>query len=292
MSVLEKGVETPGIAFPSSVEEALAILDAHPGDAQIIGGGTWLMRAGVRGEKLPAILVSLERIEGIDAIVRRENRWSVGPMVTHEALARHFGTAGALEALGQAAGNSANPGIRRLATLGGNVATAGFAAADLVPALIALDASVRIAEKDGTISIPVENYLGGRTSRSGLHIVIGLEIADTGSLSAHARLTMRRAGEYPVAVVSVAAKISERRRIEALRIAVGSVEQNARRWRGLENALVGQMPDLAEIEAATRANLADLAPREGTDAPAWYRLEVLPHLVRTAFADIAGRNEG
>ena len=281
----------PAIAFPTSIDDALSLLSAYPDDACVLAGGTWLMRAGGRGETLPIMLVSLARIDGFDTIVRRGEGWTIGPMVTHDALARHFASTGAFRALGQAAGNSANPGVRRLATLGGNIATTGFAAADLAPALLALDASVTIATPDAMTSIPVGDFLGEQTSRKP-RIVTGIEVEDHGCLSAHARLTMRRAGEYPVAAASVAAKISVNRTIEIVRIAVGSVEQTARRWRELEDELTGRPFDLAEIEAIATAGLPAFTPRDGVDAPSWYRLEVLPYLVRMAFAEIdnqAGR---
>lgn len=277
---------TPAIVFPSSVDDALMLLEAYPGEASILAGGTWLMRAGGRGEALPGLLVSLSRIEGFGGIAQRADGWTIGPMVTHEALARRFASEGALRALGQAAGNSANPGVRRIATLGGNIATGDFAAADLVPALVALDASITVATRDGTASIPVCDFLDERMSRPAPGIVTGIDVEDDGWLGAHARLTMRRAGEYPVAIASVAARLSGDRKIEAVRIAVGSVERTARRWWELENELVGRTLDLADIEAAAAAGFAAFAPRDGVDAPSWYRLDVLPHLVGMAFADI------
>lgn len=276
----------PAILFPRSVEEALLLLEENPGDGRIIAGGTWLMRAGIRGERLPAKLVSLERIENSAAVARRDNGWRLGPMVTHDAVARRLEPTAALTALVQAASRSANPGVRRLATVGGNLATTDFAAADIVPALIALDASVMVVDKRGTRTLRVEDFVRERSALSSNYVIGGVDIEDDGGLSAHARLTMRRAGEYPVAIVSVAAKFSGDRLIEQLRIAIGSVERTPRRWRDLERQLVGAALDLTAIEAAAAANLAALTPRSGADAPPWYRLEVLPHLVRTAFADI------
>lgn len=282
----------PEVLFPTSVKEALAILDQYPGDAKIVGGATWLMRAGFRGDKLPAILVSLSRIKDIDAVVEREKGWTIGPMVTHECLAGQFGSGRALRALGQAAGMSANPGVRRLATLGGNLATEEFAAADLVPALIVLDASVTVAHLNGKESLAVEEFLGSRALMPDPSIVTGVEIKADRSFSAHVRQTMRAAGEYPAAIVSIAAKLSGNHKIETVRIAVGSVEPKARRWRSLESELAGRVFDLAGIEGAAKAKLADFSPREGVDVPSWYRLEILPHLVRGAFTEIEKQVRG
>lgn len=284
MSVSAASEPNAGIAFPRTVGEAADLLDAYP-DAQLMGGGTWLMRAPVRGEALPGMLVSLDRIEGARAITRHDGGWTIGPMVTHAAIAAQFGGSIALAALAGAAGKSANPGVRRLATIGGNLATAEFPAADLVPALLALDASVTLARGDGSAALPIADFLARRPLARG-SIVAGIEIPDSGKVSAHARLTMRRAGDYPVAIVSVAAGVTADRTLHDVRIAVGSVEATARRWRELETVLENGRLDPAASEAAARQQSDAFAPRDGVDVPGWYRTQVLPHLVRTALTDI------
>ncbi len=96
--------------------------------------------------------------------------------------------------------------------------------------------------------------------------------------SAHIRLPLRKAGDYPVAIVSVA-----RAADGGTRIAVGSVEPVARRWTALEAALAGQAftPEVAQA-LAEKTN--DFIGRDGVEAEGWYRREVLPALVRRAFA--------
>jgi len=292
MSVpLEPGLKS-AVLFPRSVGEALSILEANPGETRVLAGATWLMRAASRGEPLPAVMVSLRQVAGADTIVRVDNGWRIGPMVTHDHLAEYCSKAASLGALGRAAGDSANPAVRRLATIGGNLAAADFAAADLVPALLALDARIEVADGHGTEHVPLEDFLVQRTSRTAPFVIAGIEISESPNVSAHARLTMRKAGDYPVATLSVSAELSDPCRIGDLRVAVGSVETTARRWRELEEALVGQPLDLSEIEAAAKAHLQSLTPRGDSDAPAWYRLEVVPSLVRAAFHDIAEQRKG
>ena len=61
--------------------------------------------------------------------------------------------------------------------------------------------------------------------------------------TAHARLPLRKAGDYPAAIVSLAVGLDAAGRIETAGIAVGSVEPTARRWKRLEAALLGQPLD-------------------------------------------------
>ncbi len=69
-----------------------------------------------------------------------EDRVSFGASVTHAALAKAIAGLPGLEGLAAAATGAANPAIRRVATVGGNLCALDFAAADLVPTLLALDA--------------------------------------------------------------------------------------------------------------------------------------------------------
>jgi len=71
MSVSVASEPAPEIRFPKPIAEAVALLDAHPGSAWILAGGTWRMRAPLRGERLPAMLVSLEKTDKVGAIQRR-----------------------------------------------------------------------------------------------------------------------------------------------------------------------------------------------------------------------------
>ena len=61
--------------------------------------------------------------------------------------------------LAQAAAQAANPAIRRVATLGGNLCSVVFAASDLAPALVAAGAEVEIQNARGAARRPVEAFL-------------------------------------------------------------------------------------------------------------------------------------
>lgn len=286
MSVLEASEKEPEIVFPRSFAEAAETLAKLGSDARLIAGGTWLMRSGTRGEPMPRVLVSLGKVEGADAISRTHSGWSIGPMATHQQIEAHFTASGKLPALAVAAGRSANPGVRRLATVGGNLASRDFAPADLLTALIALDATVGIVDEGSVSNQSLVEFAAARSKASSPRVIAAIDVPEDGFLNAHARQTLRQAGEYPVAIVSVAAHMTTDRVIGDVRIAVGAVEPVPRRWHDLENELKGQRISLEEIGNVARRHLADFDAREGADAPSWYRLDVLPHLLRRAFSDI------
>lgn len=259
----------------ATVAEAVA---ARGAGAAVLAGGTWMMRDPRRGVDLPERIVALSRIAELQEVGVLEDRVSIGASVTHAALAKAIAGLPGLEGLAAAATGAANPAIRRVATLGGNLCALDFAAADLVPALLALDADVELALPDGPRMLALSDFLNERAALLKTALLTRVIIRRDVVASAHARLPLRKAGDYPVAIVSIA-----RATDGGTRIAVGSVEPVARRWTALEAALAGQAFTPEEAQAlAEKTN--DFIGRDGIEAEGWYRREVLPALVRRAFA--------
>lgn len=262
-----------------SFDEALVAI----GDgARVLAGGTWLMRDPLRGVATPPALVSLAAIPAFTDIEISAEWIAFGAGVTHACLAATLQGIGGFEGLAAAAKGAANPAIRRVATLGGNLCTLDFAAADLVPALLALDADVEIATVGGRQIMALETFLKDRATLLPGAILLRVIVSKAVAQSAHARLLLRKAGDYPVAIVSVV-----RGTDGDIRVAVGSVETVARRWLSLEAAFAAQatMPN-RDGAAALAKECNDFSGRDGLDAEGWYRCEVLPALVRRAFQSL------
>ncbi len=224
---------TGSVYVAPSLTAALDALDEGGSAAAPFAGGTWIMRAPIRHELLKSRYVAIGRIPELHAIKIDAEMVEIGAAVTHVALAAALAELSEFDVLTAAAGRSANPAIRTMATIGGNLATTTFAAADCVPALLCLDAEVEIASR------------GDR---------------------------------------SLAVSVDDAGRVQTARAAVGSVEPVARRWERLEAALVGH-PLNAARAAEAAAELADeFTGRDSADVPAWYRVRVLPGLVRRAVA--------
>ena len=239
------------MTHPRSVEEALRDMAADC-EAVPVAGATWVMRAPLRHEELPERFVTLSHVDGFGRLDMAGDAISIGPMATHDRLARELPDTPDLRALRLAAGRAANPGVRRIATIGGNICTVAFAASDLAPALLCHDATVEIADLAGSSQLPMESFLSGRADREGPWLVTGMVVPRTIRLTAHQRLPMRRAGDYPCAIVSVAMEVGDAGVIRDARIAVGAVEPVARRWRSLEQALIGGPLVSARAEEAAR----------------------------------------
>ncbi len=177
---------------PTSLAEA-ARLAARDG-ARILGGGTDLIPNLRHGLGAPRMLVSLERVAGLDRLERTDQSLHIGAGVTLARLARANELDGPYAAIREAASVVAGPAHRTVATLGGNLCLdtrcvyynqsewwrrangyclkhrgevchvapqgkrcrAAFSG-DLAPALMALGASASIAGADGVRRCALES---------------------------------------------------------------------------------------------------------------------------------------
>ena len=265
-----------------SLAAALDALSEYGAAGAPLAGGTWIMRSPIRHEPLRSHYVAIGRIAELTAVRIGSDAIEIGAAVTHAALAAALAGLPEFAGLAAAAGGSANPAIRAMATIGGNLAASEFAAADCVPALLCLDADVEISSRDGRERIGLAHFLAVRSTLAPGRLVTRIIVPRAERKTAHARLPLRRSGDYPVAIVSLSLSVDAANRVQAARIAVGSVEPSARRWPRLEAALLGRPLDAAAA-ARTAAELTDeFVGRDSVDAPGWYRVSVLPGLVRRA----------
>jgi carbon-monoxide dehydrogenase medium subunit len=263
---------------PASLSEAVGELQAG---GTALAGGTWIMRAAHRDEAFDAVYVALDRIAELRAVQERDGAVALGALLTHDELAAYDGSP-ALGALATAAARSAFPAIRSTATLGGNIGAVGFAEADLVPALLALGASVELVSPQGESTASLETYLASRGQRPAGELIARVVVpTPAGVSSAFERLTVLGGGEYSVANLALSVTLQDGV-VRAARVAVGSVEEVARLCPAAAEALVGERLDAAVAERAGKVAAQECTGREGLDAPGWYRLAVLPALLRRA----------
>jgi carbon-monoxide dehydrogenase medium subunit len=277
-------VKTPSLVVPTTLAEAVGELDALGGDGAALAGGTWVMRAHQRGESFALTYVSLLELPELTGATIGE-RSSLGALLTHDELAALDDDAGPLGAVAQAARTSAFPAVRSVATLGGNLCAAGFREAELSAALLALDAEVEVASPSGTEALPLDTYLSTRPAGvlARAHVP-----CPAGRRSAYRRLTVLHGSEYPVCGVAVSFAL-EAGTIRTARVAVAAVDTRPRLLASAAELLEGvEAADEASVLDAGRAGGTELPEHDGLDAPGWYRLAVLPALLRDAVKAASG----
>lgn len=277
---------TARLHVAATIEEAVATLAEAGPDGAALAGGTWLMRAPIRSEPAASLYVALTRIPELRGIDVQDDEVVIGAAATHTRIAAALGSYPECAGLVTAVLKGANPAVRHMATIGGNLNCTRFAASDIIPALLCLDATVELRSVAGRERVPLVTFLGRRGALPAGTLLTHVRFARRAARYAHARLPLRKAGDYPVAIVSASVEM-DGGRVKDLRLAVGSVEQVARRWENLEAFARGQPLDEGTLGAAAERHRADFTGRDGVEAEGWYRTQVLPTLVRRAVRSLS-----
>lgn len=192
----------------ASVEEALAYLSAHRGEAQVVGGGTSLIPVVLRGESVARHLVDVSRIAGLRRIRIERDDLILGGSVTLAQLLRSETALGALPVLGEMASSTDTPRLRELSTLAGNIVSAR-GNNSVSTTLIALNAEAQIANLTGSQWLPVRSLLvrpGSCRVNSMSEVLVSLRvpILEPGSGASLTGATSASGGSEPSAVAAAA----------------------------------------------------------------------------------------
>jgi len=106
---------------PNTVEEALGLLAAEWGKADILAGGTDQINLMKDGVHTPERLVSLKNVKSLRGIESGEDGLRIGAMATIEDLLGHSAVREKYPALAQAAEGISSPQIRAMGAVGGDL---------------------------------------------------------------------------------------------------------------------------------------------------------------------------
>lgn len=258
---------------PDTWDEARSLLAQHPVDAAVSAGATYLMWRASQGEPMPGHLISLHRIPESAEVLDG----SVGALATLRRVERGPAT-GAHRALTMAASVTAGPSVRTLATVGGNLAS-GFPQADLVPALLALDVVVHLAD-DRRVPITEVVDEGLRTDDLVTRVTHDLSGSE-GWTGATLKLS-RRGMDFSIATVSTVLRLEDDEIVEA-RVAAGSLFERPTRLRAIEAALIGADPSEETIrELLGHVRVGGRPFLDDDEATAAYRQQIAAAAVRKA----------
>ena len=199
------------VLLPTSVAEAVGLLADDPG-RDVLAGGTDFMVEVNYGHRRPADVVSLRRVADLDAWSIDGDTVTLGATVTHATLVREPDLARAVPALAQAARTVGSPQIRATGTIGGNLVT-GSPAGDLLPVLVAAQASVTLASAAGTRTMPVESFLTGpkQTALAPGELLVSVQVPAATGPQEYLKVGVRNAMVIAVASVAVVVDPGARR---------------------------------------------------------------------------------
>ena len=183
-------------ARPETVDEAIALLEEHGEDAELLAGGTDLVIELRNAWKEPKVVVDLKRIaELAPAITETDGFLSISASTVMADIVADARVQKWFPALAEAADVVGSIQIRNRATLAGNICN-GSPAADTAPPLLVYGADIVIAGPDGRRRTPVVDFLLGRgkvdLGPAELVTAIELPIPTEPFAAAYTRMTRRR----------------------------------------------------------------------------------------------------
>ena len=280
---------------PVTIPDAIDRLNAHAGQAMIIAGGTDVLPDMRKGKHAPACLVDITRIPELTEIRVGDGYVTVGAAVTFAMLREQPYLCQHVHALVEAAASVGAAPIQSAATWGGNLVQA-MPAADGAIIAIALDAELRVVDREGERWIPVLDTFAG-PGRS--HIDPTRQLITTIRFpipTAPWGTAWRRAGRRPSLILptlNCAVKLvldGEGRCITDAAIGMGPVASCPHRAADAEAFLIGRAPEPEIFAEAARLAERDADPRSSIHrASREYRLAILPVLVEEALGVAAVR---
>jgi carbon-monoxide dehydrogenase medium subunit len=189
------------------VEEAVAYLSAHRGEAQVVGGGTSLLPLMLRGRAVASHLVDVTRIGTLRRLRIDKDYLIMGGAVTLAQILRSDATIASQPILQDMALSTDTPRLRDLATLAGSIVSA-HGSSSVTTALIALDAEAEIANLTGSQWLPVRSLLirpgsGRVNSMSEILVALRILVPEPGAGAALVRMETASGDRDESSVIAV-----------------------------------------------------------------------------------------
>jgi carbon-monoxide dehydrogenase medium subunit len=298
---------------PSSLDEALQLLQQHAGSARIVAGGTDVMVELQRGVKPTATLIDIMRLTELKYVHHVNGMLQLGGLATHNDIIGSEACVQYALPLAQACWEVGAPQIRTRATIAGNLITAS-PANDTITPLIALGAEVVLVSAASERVVPLHDFYTGfrktaiqpnellreirmpalQENQRGLFIKLGLRRAQAISVIDIAFVLTfgdqglgisewEKAGDSPIA--NLQSPITE------ARITLGCLAPTIVRAPTAEAYLRGKLLTPDVCAEAARLACADVTPIDDVRGSAGYRLTTLANLLAEGLRRIADGRE-
>lgn len=268
---------------PTSIDEALALLGRLGDGAKLLAGGQSLIPAMRFRLAQPEHLIDLNRISGLDYLREEKGHLAIGALTRESALEASATVQARYPLLADTARVVADPLVRNLATVGGNLAHAD-PANDHPATMIAYGAQVVARGPSGTRTIPIDDFFTGffATALDPGEILVEVWIPAPGPGSGGAYVKLeRKVGDFAVSAAAVQLTLAGGK-VSAIRIGLTNVYPGPLRARAAEAALAGKAPADDAIAAAGRAAAAECDPSNDLRGSVEYKRDVTRVLTQRA----------
>jgi carbon-monoxide dehydrogenase medium subunit len=261
---------------PASLPEALALLSRYGDEAKVLSGGQSLLpllklRLGQAGH-----LVDIGRIPGLEYIREEGGMLRIGGRTREAELERSELIKGRYPILLDTTRVIADPLVRNMATVGGNLAH-GDPGNDHPATMLALRAQVVATGPKGERTIPIEQFFLGlfRTALRSDEVLTEIRIPVPPARSGGAYVKLeRKVGDYATAAAAAQITLDAKGAVERAGVALTNVGPTPVKASEAEAHLVGKKPEAAVLAEAARLAAKASSPSADRRGSVEYKREM------------------
>jgi aerobic carbon-monoxide dehydrogenase medium subunit len=257
---------------PKGLPEALKILTEHGDQARALAGGHSLIPVMKLRMSNLSHLVDLQDIAELRGVTIGPTI-RIGAMTTQAELINHPGLAAAAPLIREAALQIADPQVRNMGTLGGNVAN-GDPGNDMPGLMQCLDATFTLTGPGGSRDVQARAFYESAyfTARRDDELLVAISFAAPVGGAAYEK-QKRKIGDYATAAAAVQISATAGR-VTAAAIAMTNLSDIPVYSAAAGAALLGTTCDTAAIKAAVAAMLADINPSADNRGPVEFKRHI------------------
>ena len=195
----------------TSVKEAIALSAELGEEAKYMSGGHSLLPMMKLRFATPEHIIDISKIDGLSYIKEDGDMLKIGALTTQSEMEHHSLLKESYPIMGDAIWLTADPSVRNVGTIGGNIAH-GDAANDQPALMLAMRATVVAEGSGGSKSIPIDEFFHGfyMTALEPSDILTEIQIpkAKKNSGGAYHKVE-RKVGDYATAGVAVHVELDD-----------------------------------------------------------------------------------
>ncbi|HTS25771.1 MAG TPA: xanthine dehydrogenase family protein subunit M [Bryobacteraceae bacterium] len=292
-------------ANPTSVQDAVGLLGTRWGQTDVLAGGTDLISLMKEHLHEPKRLVNIKNIKELEGIHKTADGLRIGALVTMDELAKNAEVRGMYRSLADAAAGVPSPQIRHMGTVGGDLCQRprcwyyrqGFglfamkdgrslipegenkyhsifgdgpayfvSASSLGPALVSLNAKVKLVSAKGTREVPAAKFFVTPANENTREIALmpneiltEIIVPSATVQTATYEVRQKEALDWPLAAASVALTMNGKT-VTSAKVVMGQVAPTPWEAAAAESALKGKAITADTAEAAGKAAVANAKP--------------------------------
>jgi carbon-monoxide dehydrogenase medium subunit len=275
---------------PTSVADAVKLLVDLGDDARVLAGGHSLIPMMKLRMAVPEALIDIRGIAGLKGISQDGGAIAIGAMTTQAELIASALLRERCPIIGETAAQIADPQVRNMGTIGGNVAN-GDPGNDMPALMQALDATFLVEGPGGAREVKARDFYKGayETALADNEILTSIRFAAPAAGHGWAyEKQKRKIGDYATAAAAVILTVA-RRMCTGAAVALTNVADTPLFVAAAGAALVGTSLDADAVKAAAGACEAVASPSSDSRGPAEYRIKIAGVMVARAIARAADR---